>query len=132
VKDNNGLLKRIGVGALLVACAAFTTLRFLDDWAPSADMIKTLDAEMDHVQRQMKAWSGSDWSSRQYGDHTVSQTWFVKAPQLNDHELANEVYTLGGYDTLSGRKDGLHMSVMVSSAPSSDWRIVYVEIAMAR
>jgi len=126
------LLKRVGVGAVIVACAAFTTFRYLDEWAPPAETMELLNAEMDRVQQQMQAWGGADWSSRSSGDREVSQTWFIKVPNQSDRELANEIYALGGYDNLSGLKGDLHMTVAISSAPSSEWRIAHVEIAEAR
>ncbi len=120
------------MGAIMVALAALSTYDYLDEWAPPADIMEALDTEMDNVQRQMQAWGGADWSSRLLGDQVVSQTWFIRVPFLNDREVANEIYALGGYDNLSGAKGNLHMGVTISSAPGSEWRIARVEISSRR
>lgn len=126
------MLKRVGVGAMMVACTTLTALRYLDEWAPPAEIMERLETEMNRVQRQMCVWGGADWSSRSRGDCIISQTWFIRVPELNDRELANEIYALGGYDNLSGCRDDLRMAIAISSAPLSEWRIAHVEISALR
>lgn len=126
------LLKRVGVGMVVMACAALAASEYLEVTAPQRDGSQTLEAEMDHVQWQMKTWGGTGGAPRRAGERWVSQVWFIKAPSsLSDRDLANQVYDLGGYDRLTGRKDGLHMAVDISSAPPSEWRIAQVKIELA-
>ena len=127
------LLKQVGVGMVVVACAALAASEYLSVTEPQRDEVQTLDAEMDHVQWQMKIWGGTGGAPRRYGEGRVSQVWFIRVASLSsDRELANQVYDLGGYDRLSGRKDGLYMTVDISSAPPSEWRIARVEIEAVR
>lgn len=127
------LLKQVGVGMIVAACAALAASEYLSVTGPQRDELQTLDAEMDHVQWQMKTWGGTGGAPRRYGGGWVTQVWFIKvASSLSDRELANRVYDLGGFDRLAGRRDGLRMTVDISSAPPSEWRIARVKIEVVR
>ena len=120
------LLKRVGAGMVVAAYAALAASELLEATEPQRTA-----AEMDVVQRQMELWGGTGWSLRHHSQGRVSQIWFIKVEGPSDRDLINMVYDLGGYDRLSGCGPGFRMSVDISSAPPSEWRVARVTIERA-
>ena len=115
-----------------LACVTLAACDYAEQTEVWRDETQLLGAEMDSVQQRMRSWGGAEWSARRYGGRRVSQAWFIKVASLTDRELANEIYTGSGYDSLTQQKGYLHMDVVISSAPSSEWRVAQVKIELKR